>query len=143
MYKYVTFQSNGRKRSPRRGVMRFLVDLKGEEGQPLRNHLGRGFRKKGGVETMTRKRQDMAKKCDFFVQQLYILNLSITEITFNLLWMMVHVMKHLPQRPILLQVQHYTTVVIYAQVAFVFYATMFFIVLDRLVACWQPIRYMC
>lgn len=80
------------------------------------------------------------------VSTFYIVNLSITEICFSTLWLfMVPVTKifTLPKHisAIIEQIQPYIMISIYTLVAFVFYATMFEITLDRLLAIKLSIKY--
>ena len=80
------------------------------------------------------------------VQHIYIINLSVTEICFSLFWILVIPISNLFTisnniSAIIEDVQHYIMICIYTSVAFVFYATMVFITLDRLLAVKFPLRY--
>ena len=81
-----------------------------------------------------------------YTQQLYIINLSVTEIWFNVLWLLMLPLSKLftisdSVSAIIKDVQHYVMICIYTMVAFVFYATMIFITLDRLVAVKLALKY--
>ena len=80
------------------------------------------------------------------VQQLYIINLSVTEICFSVLWLFVIPISKLVSicdnlSAIVKDIQHYAIMCIYTLVAFVFYATMIFITLDRLLAIKFALKY--
>ena len=87
---------------------------------------------------------DRHEKCS--VQQLYITNLSVTEICFSVLWLFMIPVSDLfttsdSVSAIIKHVQHYVMVCIYTTVVFVFYATMIYITLDRLVAIKLSLKY--
>ena len=80
------------------------------------------------------------------VQQLFITNLSVAEIGFSVLWLFMIPVSELfiisdSASAIIKDVQHYVMICIYTMVAFVFYATMIFITLDRLVAIKFTLKY--
>ena len=73
------------------------------------------------------------------VQHIYILNLTITEVSFTILWLFTCI-HH--DSNMTVQVAHYIKIIIYNLIAFVFYCTMYFITIDRLIACWSPTKYL-
>ena len=86
------------------------------------------------------------KTNDANIQQLYIVHLSITELLFSILWLFIYITKCIDIQDgvpkMAIQATHYVMIIAHALLASVFYCAIYFITIDRLIACWLPTKYL-